>query len=72
MREYIEKVLVPYMSEQRRLLNLESVAPALCIFDVFVAHRCKSFLEKLKACSIKHIFVPAGCIGFSYSHLTSP
>ena len=39
MLEYIEKVLVPYMSEQRRLLNLESEAPASCIFDVFAAHR---------------------------------
>ena len=40
--------------------NLESEAPVLCIFDVFAAHRCKSFLE---ACSIKHAFVPAGCTG---------
>ena len=38
--EYIEKVLVPYMSEQRRLLNLEPEVPALCIVDVFAAHRC--------------------------------
>ena len=63
MLEYIEKVLVPYMSEQRRLLNLESEAPALCIFDVFAAHRCKSFLEKLEACNIKYAFIPAGCTG---------
>ena len=51
------------MSEQRRLLELEPDAPGLCIFDVFAAHRCSTFLELLCSHGIKHVFVPAGYTG---------
>ena len=43
--------------------GLSSDAVGLCIFDVFADHRCDCFLEKLDACGIKHVFVPAGCTG---------
>ena len=63
MLEYVDEILCPYMTEQRKLLNLESDATGLCIFDVFACHRCPQFLKKLHDCGIKHVFVPAGCTG---------
>ena len=63
MVEYVDMVLAPYMAEQQQILGLSSDAVGLCIFDVFAAHRCDCFLEKLDACGIKHVFVPAGCTG---------
>ena len=59
----LDTILCPYMTEQRKLLNLESDATGLCIFDVFACHRCQQFLKKLHDCGIKHVFVPAGCTG---------
>ena len=48
--------------QSRQILGLSSDAVGLCIFDVFAAHRCDCFLEKLDACGIKHVFVPAGSL----------
>ena len=64
MVEHVDAVLAPYMKEQRQKLGLEPDATGLCLFDVFAAHRHDDFLKKLSACSIKAIFVPAGCTGF--------
>ena len=63
MIEYCDHVLAPYMVEQRQSLDLGVDAPGLCIFDVFAAHRCEAFLQKLNSCYIKYVFVPAGCTG---------
>ena len=62
MVEYVDMVLAPYMAEQRQIFGLSSDVVGLCIFDVFTAHRCDCFLEKLDACGIKHVFVPAGSL----------
>ena len=71
MLEYIDKELVPYMSEQRRLLNFESEAPALCIFDVFAAHGASHLWKSLDHVLLNmHFFHLAEQA--SYSHLMSP
>lgn len=63
MVEYAEKILLPYMEEQRQKLDLQEDAPGLCIFDVFAAHRCEEFTRKLEEGRVKYVFVPAGCTG---------
>ncbi len=51
MLEYVDNVLVPYVSTTRQKLGLADDHPALAIFDVFMSHRCDSVLKKLKEIS---------------------
>lgn len=62
MLRYVDQIIIPYVSEHRnRSGNREQ--RALCIFDVFAAHRTKSFLQKLTSNNIEYVFVPASCTG---------
>lgn len=63
MLEYIDSIIIPYVSDTRRKLDLAPDHPALALFDVFAAHRCDTVLEKLKSNHIHQIFVPASCTG---------
>jgi hypothetical protein len=63
MREYLDKIIIPYVVETRKELELADDHPALAIFDVFAAHRCKEVLAKLQSNHIHQIFVPASCTG---------
>lgn len=63
MLEYIDKVLVPYVTQTRQKLELAMDHPALALFDVFKAHRCDTVLEKLRQNHIHQVFIPAGCTG---------
>ncbi len=63
MLEYVDNVLVPYVSTTRQKLGLADDHPALAIFDVFMSHRCDSVLKKLKENNIHQVFIPAGCTG---------
>ena len=54
MQEYIDKVLVPYVTQTRQKLELAMDHPALALFDVFKAHRCDTVLEKLRQNHIHH------------------
>ena len=63
MQEYVERVIVPYIEEQREALDLPLRHRALVIMDVFRAHRVDNVLEALKSNGIEVIFVPAGCTG---------
>ena len=63
MLEYIDKVLVPYVTQTRQKLELAMDHPALALFDVFKAHRCDTVLEKLRQNHINQVFIPAGCTG---------
>lgn len=38
MKAYIEKILLPYVSEKRKELKLAGDYPALVIFDHFTGH----------------------------------
>ena len=63
MGEYLDKVIIPYVTEARSKLNLADDHPGLALFDVFAAHRCNSVLAKLQAHHIHQVFIPAGCTG---------
>eukprot|EP00058_Branchiostoma_floridae_P025112 XP_002610602.1 hypothetical protein BRAFLDRAFT_65792 [Branchiostoma floridae] len=63
MLRYADRVLIPYMEDQRSQLGLAPDHPGLAIFDVFKAHRNPALLEKLKEANIIPVFVPASCTG---------
>lgn len=63
MLEYLDNVIIPYVTETRKKLELADDHPALVLFDVFAAHRCDSVLAKLKSHNIHQVFVPASCTG---------
>ena len=63
MLEYLDCVIIPYVVETRNALDLPEDQPALCIFDVFAAHRCSTVLGKLQSNNIHQVFIPAGCTG---------
>ena len=48
MLEYIDTVLLPYVTQTRQKLELAMDHPAFALFDVFKAHRCEITLEKLR------------------------
>lgn len=61
MLQFIDSVLVPYVTKTRHELELAVDHYSLAIFDVFKAHRCDSVLRKLNDNNIHQVFVPAGC-----------
>ena len=61
MLQYIEKVLIPYVSDKRDELDLPLKHPALAIFDVFSAHRHETVLDTLYRANIEVVFVLARC-----------
>ena len=52
-----------YMAQQRRLLNIESDAPALCIFNFLHVTDAQNFFRSLMTVALNMSFVPTGCIG---------
>jgi len=63
MEEYLDKVVIPYVDDQREALDLPLRQRALVIMDVFRAHRVDSIISKLKAHDIEVVYVPGGCTG---------
>ena len=57
MVEYIEKVLAPFMDEQRQKRQLHRDSFGLAIFDLFAAHRTDKILRKMEEHNIKQVFV---------------
>lgn len=62
MLRFVDTVLLPYVETCRSRVSGAS-QHALCIFDIFAAHRTKSLLQKLAANNIEYVFVPASCTG---------
>ena len=60
MLEYLENIIIPYVTNTRQALDLPEDQRALPIFDVFAAHLCQSVLETN---NIHQIFVSASCTG---------
>ena len=60
-KTYIEKIILPYVSEKRRQLNLEDDHPALVIFDVFKGQCTEEVLKILEDNHIERVVVPANC-----------
>lgn len=63
MCRFVDTIVVPYITKTRDDLDLPLKHPALCIFDLFAAHRTDSFLQKLKKAGIIVKFIPGGCTG---------
>jgi hypothetical protein len=61
MLEFLDSVIIPYVTSTRVKLELPEDQVALAIFDVFAAHRCSSVLKKLSDNHINQILVPACC-----------
>ena len=63
MLEYLENIIIPYVTSTRQALDLPKDQPAFALFDVFAVHRSHSVLDMLKSNNIHQIFVPASCTG---------
>ena len=61
MLEYLENIIIPYVTSTRQALDLPEDQPVLALFDVFA--RSHRVLDMLKSNNIHHIFVPASCTG---------
>lgn len=61
MLRYIEKVISPYVDSVREELDLPLRQKALCIFDVYKAHRGQELLDMMTKFGIKVVFVPGAC-----------
>ena len=60
-KDYIEKILNPYLIRKRAELNLASNHHALCIFDNFKRQLTDEVLKLLKDSNIDIVFVPPSC-----------
>jgi hypothetical protein len=63
MIEYVDAVLCPFFSLQKKNLGLGESQKSLLILDVFASHRTPEFLQKLEESNIKVAFIPPGCTG---------
>ena len=62
MLRFVDKIIIPYVESIREKLPLARANQyALCIFDVFAAHRNPELIEKLKENHIHMVYVPASC-----------
>ena len=48
MIDYVNKILLPYITQKRKQLNLDSLYPSLVIFDHFKGQCTDQFLSLLK------------------------
>jgi hypothetical protein len=63
MEDYVRGILVPYFDRVRAMKQLPADQPALCLMDVFRAHRVDSVQQLLASNNIRVIFVSACCTG---------
>lgn len=61
MKRYIENIIVPFITQKRKVLHLSDTQPALAIFDCFQGQTTPSVLSLLKAHNIVVVIVPANC-----------
>lgn len=61
MKEYIEKIIIPYVDRKRKELKVSSDQPALAIFDVFKGQQTEDIAELLEENNIYVVSVPANC-----------
>ena len=61
--KHIDKIIVPYFSNARKIRGLPAEHKGLVIFDVFKAHTSESVLQKLKDNNLAYVFVPGNCTG---------
>jgi hypothetical protein len=61
MKRYIEKIIVPFISQKRKSLDLPASQPALAIFDCFRGQTTPDILTLLEKHNIIAVQVPAHC-----------
>ena len=61
MKRYIEKIIVPFISQKRQSLDLPASQPSLAIFDCFRGQTTPDILSLLEKHNIIAIQVPANC-----------
>ena len=61
MKEYIDKIILPYVKQKRIDLKLSVDYPALVIFDNFKGQCTKELLSTLDDNNINVILIPANC-----------
>ena len=61
MKQYIEKIILPYVNDRRKELKLSGNQPALLIFDNFKAQTTSSFLKLLDNYNLDVFLLPANC-----------
>ena len=61
MMDYLSNVLLPYIQQKRKELQLKNDFPALVIFDRFKAQCTTGILDLLRNNHIHVVIVPANC-----------
>ena len=61
MKDYINEILLPYISRKRKELKVHEDHPALVIFDKFTGQGTESVLKLLQDNHIHFVMVPANC-----------
>ena len=59
--DYIQKIILPYISRKKTEMNLPANQSSLCIFDNFKAQLTAEVLELLKSNHVETVFVPPNC-----------
>ena len=59
MKQYVEKIVLPYVTRKREELQLRHDQPALLIFDNFKAQTTSSFLKLLDSYNLDIVLLPA-------------
>lgn len=63
MRQYVDRILVPYFVDERKRLQLPSDQWCIAILDCWSIHKMSWLVDLLKANRIAPVFVPGGTTG---------
>ena len=61
MINYVEKIFIPYVIDQRKKLGLDPAYPALAIFDEFNGQTTDAIFTRLENNNIFYVIVPPNC-----------
>ena len=61
MIDYLQKILIPYIDNKRKLLKVRDDYPALVLFDHFSGQMMESVLKLLDENLIHRVAIPAKC-----------
>ena len=59
MKEYLEKIIIPYINRKRKEMKVSANQPALAIFDVFKGQQTEDMAKLLEENNINVLSVPA-------------
>ena len=61
MKAYVEKILVPYVSNKRKHLKLPPDYPALVLFDHFSGQMTDAIIKLLEENNLHRVLIPTNC-----------